>query len=307
MGPQGLPGNTGPAGATGPQGLQGIKGDTGATGPQGPQGIQGIQGPAGVTGATTVAGLTDVAIGTPVDGNTLVYNAALGKWIPGTVSGGGATVSSIRYNQTSRYVVESTTGLGTQVVSKSTVFAELHWTRVTTTLTITWNNHGQSVGDRVIVRNTNVDYQVALVTAVTANTFSIACTDTGFSSGNNGAYSQGFTFAHNATAGSITGGTLTAPANGNIVLESIRIHLSANTRSGTLYNLTVPPSSILGAGDDTNLDNVCIPMQQVRQDGSSLAAVGSTIAVNVAGAGYNVFQLAALPAIATGVFIICQF
>lgn len=71
---KGLPGATGPAGATGPKGdtgeagpqgpkgdtgetgPQGAKGDTGETGPQGPQGIQGIQGPAGPKGDTGATG-----------------------------------------------------------------------------------------------------------------------------------------------------------------------------------------------------------------------------------------------------------
>lgn len=52
MGPQGLQGERGPAGATGPQGEQGATGATGPAGPQGERGPAGPQGPKGDTGAT---------------------------------------------------------------------------------------------------------------------------------------------------------------------------------------------------------------------------------------------------------------
>ena len=59
QGEQGPKGDTGPQGATGPAGPKGDKGDTGAqgeTGPQGETGATGPQGPKGDTGATGPAG-----------------------------------------------------------------------------------------------------------------------------------------------------------------------------------------------------------------------------------------------------------
>ena len=73
----------GPPGATGPQGETGPAGPQGETGPQGPQGETGPQGPQGETGpagSTTLAGCTDVAIGSPVKGQALMYNTSSGKW-----------------------------------------------------------------------------------------------------------------------------------------------------------------------------------------------------------------------------------
>lgn len=52
MGPQGLQGERGPAGAAGPQGEQGAAGAVGPAGPQGERGPAGPQGPKGDAGAT---------------------------------------------------------------------------------------------------------------------------------------------------------------------------------------------------------------------------------------------------------------
>lgn len=52
MGPQGLQGERGPAGAAGPQGEQGAAGAVGPVGPQGERGPAGPQGPKGDAGAT---------------------------------------------------------------------------------------------------------------------------------------------------------------------------------------------------------------------------------------------------------------
>ena len=291
----------GPAGETGPQGLQGPQGEVG---PQGPKGDPGSGG-----GATQLSELTDVE-GVPVDGYALAFNGTTNKWEPKLISGGGGgdPVSvGDTYNTISKYVVEATPGIAVTMSSSSTVYANLTWARVGTTLTITKANHGRSVGDRVIVRNTNVDLQVALVAAVAAGTFSIVCANTGGVSGKMGAYSLGFTFAHNGAAGSITGGAITAPANANVVLLGVRMHLTANSRSANTYTLTVPASMDNGAGTNTGFDDIWIPMHAVKQDVNNLTAVNVTIAVNPGGAGYNVVQLIALPIVATGIIVQLQY
>lgn len=43
-------------------------------------------------GSTTLAGLTDVDISNPTDGQTLVYNATSGKWENGSAGEGGGTL-----------------------------------------------------------------------------------------------------------------------------------------------------------------------------------------------------------------------
>jgi hypothetical protein len=119
---------------------------------------------------------------------------------------------------------------------------------------------------------------------------------------------MGFTFAFNASAGSITGGTITAPANCDCVLLAIRMHLAANTRSATTFNLTVPKGNVNGTGPHTGMDDVSIPIQQVRQDGNSLSAVGATISTNTGVPGdYGTYQWAALPAVTTGIHITANF
>lgn len=43
-------------------------------------------------GSSTLAGLTDVDISNPTDGQTLVYDATSGKWVNGESAGGGALI-----------------------------------------------------------------------------------------------------------------------------------------------------------------------------------------------------------------------
>lgn len=45
------------------------------------------------SGSTTLAGLTDVDITNPTDGQTLVYDAASSKWVNGSGGGGGLIVN----------------------------------------------------------------------------------------------------------------------------------------------------------------------------------------------------------------------
>lgn len=211
------------------------------------------------------------------------------------------------YNNTARYQVSTITGQVATLVSTATVRCALSWTRSTTTLTIKRVAHGHSVGDRVIVRNTNLNYQVSLITAVSdVDHFTIGTTDIGATSGSMAAYLLGLTFSNNNGAGSITAGTVVAPAGGDVQLLSLRIHLAANTRSGTTYSLAVPTGLFNGTGGDTSMDDVFVPIQQVRQDGATLSAVGNTIATNILGS-YSTFQFAALPASTTGIHILMSF
>ena len=60
--------------------------------------------------AMTLCELTDVALGTPLDGQSLVYDATAGKWKPVTVGGGGGSVTVISNDAT---IGTSLTTLGT--------------------------------------------------------------------------------------------------------------------------------------------------------------------------------------------------
>jgi hypothetical protein len=135
----------------------------------------------------------------------------------------------------------------------------------------------------------------AIASTPTLNSFTVTCNNTGTFSGSDASYSLGFTFAHNAGAGSISSGTITSPANANVVLASFRTYLAASTRSGTTYNLTVPASSINGGGEDTGEDNLIVPVLSVRQHGAGnilMTIVGATLTKDVG--NYNTFQVASL-------------
>lgn len=225
----------------------------------------------------------------------------------GTISasgGGGGGVSKV-YDTTSRYAVNSTTGQAVWITTTAPVVTGLGWARSGTNLTITDTAHGHVVGDMTIVHNTNVDYQNSVITAVTTDTFTIATSNTGGTSGSAAAYSMGYTFAHNASGVSnINAGTLTAPSGvTNITLLSMHVHLAANTRTGTTYTITIPNQP---TGAFTGMDNIIIPVQMVRQDAVGLSAVGNTLAV-FSGSNWQSYQFAALPASTTGIHFMMAF
>ena len=220
----------------------------------------------------------------------------------GTISAsGGSGGSSLVFDTTSRYQVLSLTGQGVWVTTSCEVKTGISWTQTGTALTLTDTAHGHSVGDMVIVRNANVDAQNNVITAVTTNTFTITSNGTGAASGSAAGYSMGYTFANNASGtANINAGVFSAPVGvTNITLLALRIHLAANTRTGTLYNLTIP---IQPSGVWTGMDNAIVPIQAVRQDGATFSAVGATVAINQTGS-WQQFQIAALPASTTGIHI----
>lgn len=62
----------------------------------------------GGTGSSSIAGLTDVNLGTPQDGDVLTYSASQGKWVPSSVtSGGGVSVTSTSVTNNTTTVVNT--------------------------------------------------------------------------------------------------------------------------------------------------------------------------------------------------------
>ena len=226
------------------------------------------------------------------------------------VGGGSSPSISELYNNTARYACIDVTGQSVWCTSTGTVHAGKSWSRVTTALTINHVGHGHQVGERAIIRNTNVFYLNALITAVTADTFTVACADTGATSGSAGAYLMGFTYAHNSqTAGTLLNGTLSAPVGCDCVLLALKLNIGANQRSNTYYSVLVPSSAINGAGNASNLDSVNPPILAVRQlTNGLLTAVGATLTLTLdAGSGYCTYQIAAISNVAVPNTIALQF
>jgi len=141
------------------------------------------------------------------------------------------------------------------MVSSSTVYSGLSWTRSGTTVTITRNSHGRSNGEAVIVRNVNVDNEWSTITNATANTFDVTVSSSsGASSGNSAAYSLTFT----TPSVSASGVTVTSPSGGDVQLLSY--YHSTGSRSGTSYALTLPTSATNGAGADSAVYNAFFPI-----------------------------------------------
>lgn len=243
------------------------------------------------------------------------YQKAAGTWgsavgnltgPAGSGSGGGGTTTV--FGTTNRYQINTVAGLGVTVVASSSFKTGIAWTRNGTSMTFTDNGHGRSVGERAIIRNTASFGFDSLITAVTTNTFTVTCPDAGAASGSSGAYSMGFTYTQQGASGAITGGSIVAPANWDCVLISARLHLAANTRSGTSYNLTLPKGNFNGAGNQTGVDDATVPTLTVRNDSTALSVIGATISYATVVAGdYATFGLNGVGATTVGIQILLQF
>ena len=252
----------------------------------------------------SIGNIPVIALQSGINIRTINGNSLLGAGDLIVSSGSSGPAKS--FNNTSRYFVDTVPGQTVQCVTSATVIYGLTWSRVGTILTVQNPGHNRNVGDRVIVRNTSIDTIIGLITLITVNSFTVNCLDIGNITGVLGAYSDGFTFAHDASQGSINAGTLSIPLDSDIQILSLRIHLKSNTRVATNYVINIPPLSIIGFDGGNNNDSTYIPTQQIRQDSDNLVAVANTIATNVNGS-FASFRFAALPALTTGILIAMQF
>lgn len=242
-----------------------------------------------------------------IETRKVITESEVASMIAAAGGGGGSSGPIAIANAVTRYEALSSVGLKCHCLSSSTQWSGLSWTRATTTLTISHPAHGRAVGDRVIIKDTNVLVQNQLVTFVTTDTYDVACDDTGPTSGSNGKYTCGFKYAHNSEVpGAVTGGTLSVPANADIQLLSMRIHVKANSRPSTIYDVTVPVNAYSPVGADTSNDTVYIPIVSIRSDADNLTVVGNTIALNSSGS-YATFRLGALGAVTQGQLMALQF
>jgi hypothetical protein len=304
----GLAGVTGIGSSTGIQGNTGIQGFTGlaygATGLVGSTGIQGLTGFKGDQGFTGLAcgstGLCGVTGLQGIEGQTGIQ----GSGQTGLQGLTGLSPSSSFFNPISRYQVTSTSGAEVWAVSSSTVFHDLTWDRSGTVLNIYRNTHGHAVGNRVIVRNTNLDYQEALIDTTTSNSFAVTTSSVDGTAGANGAYSLGFTYAHNGSPAS--GGTLYAPSGDHTDSQILSMRIRTGARPSTIYSLVVPASAVNGAGANTSLSDCYIPDFNIRMDSDGLSAIAATINTNIS-SSYSTFQFGNLGSGSLSRMIILHF
>jgi hypothetical protein len=311
VGAVGLQGHTGVAGIQGATGIgvQGIRGETGIIGIQGMTGVGsvGATGVVGIQGQTGLAGPQgDTGVGvhgqTGSQGSTGIAGAKGETGVQG-LTGPSAPAVGVVYNTVSKYAVVTTAGEEVWIQTSSAVYTGLAWSRSTTSMTMTRSGHGHSVGDRVIVRNTNVDHQIALIDSITTNTFTFTTNDTGATLGIQGAYSLGFTYNH--IGNPKTGGIMYAPTGDHADVQLISMRIRTGTRLGAIYTLKVPQSAINGGGSNTYMGDVYMPDFNVRFDTETMAAVASSMYVNNLGAGYSQFEFQALGTLSR--FILLHF
>jgi hypothetical protein len=267
LGTTGVQGPIGSQGQTGPQGSTGVQGQIGSTGVQGNQGNIGIQGNTGVAGQTGLGGPTGVQGATGLSGLNGVQ---------------------VEFNPINRYNVVNTSGAEVWLVSSSTIYSGVTWNRTGTNLTLYRADHSHTTGNNVIVRNTNMDYQVAPITYIDTTSFSITTSSTDGTAGSSGAYSLGFTYEHNGSPA--TGGTLSAPTGDHADVQLLSMRIRTGTRSGTTYDLVVPASAINGAGSDMSTSDCYVPDFNVRAEFDGLGAVSATMVTNPSSEGYSTFE-----------------
>jgi len=279
-GGDGEKGQKGELGVKGDNGEKGQKGEVGAdstvAGPQGTIGTKGDNGPGGSAGAKGDLG-PQGTIGTTGTQGTDGDKGAEG-------SGGG---SGNVYNTQTRYLVNSD---GDNYQLYATATSNMYvgsWARVSTTLTITYAAHGLAIGDKVVIRNTNQDYLIANVSAVTTNTFSVTCVDTGATSGAEAVYGTLFTAAVTQNAGDVTAITISGAGglNGASQLNTLSL-FAGNQESGLA--VTLPAGFQEGAGGYTDKQDINIASADAKAfsgTGTS-GALSPTLTYNL-GANFN--------------------
>jgi len=260
VGANGTKGDTGEKGAegVGSQGETGAKGDDGSAGAKGQKGDDGEKGQKGEIGAdSTVAG-PQGTIGTKGDVGPNGPNGPVGP--QGTVgttgtqgtdgakgdegSGGG---SGNVYNPQTRYLVASD-GDNFQLYATATsnMFSGT-WSRSGAELTISGSANGLAAGDKVVVRNTNENYQVIDVVSATADGFVATCANTGGASGTEAVYGTLFTAAVTQNAGDVTAVVISAPGGTQGASQLNGISLFTGNQQSALA-ITVPSGLQEGAG-----------------------------------------------------------
>ena len=267
-GPTGPQGTTGTQGATGEKGKTATQGETGA-GDKGQKGEQGSAGGAGEKGELGPVGPT----GTQGTTGTTGTQGTTGEKGSEGSSGGSGDV----YNPQTRYLVASSgTDFELYATSTSNMFTAT-WSRLGTTLSISGSGIGLGVGDKVIVRNTNVDYQVIDVTGVTADGFEGNCGNTGGTSGTEAVYGTLFTAAVTQTSGDVTAIVISAPGGTQGASQLNALSLYANNQESGL-SVTLPAGLQEGAGGYNDKQDINI----IDVIGKGADGTGSTTAITPA-------------------------
>ncbi|MDA8686386.1 hypothetical protein N9L94_05185 [Robiginitalea sp.] len=300
VGANGTKGDTGEKGAegVGSQGETGAKGDDGSAGAKGQKGDDGEKGQKGEIGAdSTVAG-PQGTIGTKGDVGPNGPNGPVGP--QGTVgttgtqgtdgakgdegSGGG---SGNVYNPQTRYLVASD-GDNFQLYATATsnMFSGT-WSRSGAELTISGSANGLAAGDKVVVRNTNENYQVIDVVSATADGFVATCANTGGASGTEAVYGTLFTAAVTQNAGDVTAVVISAPGGTQGASQLNGISLFTGNQQSALA-ITVPSGLQEGAGGYSDKQEINIASIDCKAfSGTGTSGAMSPVATYNLGANFN--------------------
>jgi len=246
-----VPGPQGATGTKGDNGSQGSKGDSGGLGPQGTTGTGGTQGASGAKGAEGSGGVSDV------------------------------------YNTQTRYLVNSD-GDNYQLYATSTTnMSSATWSRSGAELTISGSSNGLAAGDKVVVRNSNIDYQVQDVISATADGFVANCDNSGGTSGAAASFGTLFSATVTESSGDVTAVVISAAGGTNGASQLNGISLFAGNQESALA-ITVPSGLQEGAGGYTDKQDINIASVDCKSfSGTGQSGAMSPVATYNLGANFN--------------------
>lgn len=208
----------------------------------------------------------------------------------GSFEGNGENLTNLRTDvgtlwNTSTHTYSSASA-NDEVVVKSTshLYQNIQWNRVDDILFITHSSNALYEGEKLILRNTNVDELYAsVVSGSTDSILIISGSDTGSMSGSLGAYSPAFTITVSGS-GFDKGVTFTAPVSESVRVDSIDLYVEdSETNTKTI---TVPA---LG----TSLKNRTIPMVQAyNAAGTQITRISSAAVIfDTASTEYGLYKV----------------
>ena len=161
------------------------------------------------------------------------------------------------------------------------------WSRSGAELTISGSANGLAAGDKVVVRNTNENYQVIDVVSATADGFVATCANTGGASGTEAVYGTLFTAAVTQNAGDVTAVVISAPGGTQGASQLNGISLFTGNQESALA-ITVPSGLQEGAGGYSDKQDINIASIDCKAfSGTGQSGAMSPVATYNLGANFN--------------------
>ena len=172
-----------------------------------------------------------------------------------------------------------------QVLSTSTLYAGLAYSRAGSTVTVTSTSHGLSNGDYIVVQGGVDSNHYVAISNVSTNSFDYTSAGSGTSTGNDAAYITAFNISGTPND---AGYTIEAPGAGNPQCISLNGTVGSGNTGNTILTL---PSTGFGINSSTQLFN--IPSVTVANVSSGASTNAGKVRVDTS-SPYNSLQVEGL-------------